>query len=168
MTFNERYYKLLKEEEAFSDVTIMTYDEYLNKKKIGTMSDIVAFCNKMLPKSPMTDITKRNLYERAGSIMLIAVDEEDGAIAGFLESYMSEGVRLLANGGVTEKYRKLGLCAKLWEIMREDIPQNKVVLHFRDSNMKQLHFYESMGFTDLTNVGEYMNGETKWEMTLFK
>jgi ribosomal protein S18 acetylase RimI-like enzyme len=165
MTFNEKYRRLLKEEESFSDVAIMTHEEYL---RIGGMDRIVEFYNRMLPKSRTTEESRRSIYKRPGTVALVAVDEADGEISGLLESYVSEGVRLLATGCVTEKYRNKRLYARMWQIALESIPEDEVKLRFRDSNMKQLHFYESMGFSELTDVGEYRNGETKWEMTLHR
>lgn len=155
--------KFLKLLESIDGIRILDYEDYIKEYDI---QDVLDFCTKMFPKSYFSREHKLSIYESDGAIILIAMDGDD--VVGICESYISNGIRLLANAAVAETHRKQGIFKKMWDITINRIPESKIVVHFRDSNKGQLHFYESLGFSNLQNVGNYMNGEIKWEMDLVK
>ena len=149
--------------ETLDTVIILDYKDYIKRYDID---DVLDFCSEIFPKSPFSKERKQSIYNSAGAIILIAMDGDN--VVGICESYVSNGVRLLANAAVAKSHRNQGLFKKMWDIAINRIPERKIVVHFRDSNKGQLHFYESMGFSNLQNVGNYKNGEIKWEMDLVK
>jgi len=155
--------KSLKEEEKFQDIVIYSYDEYIDNGY--DLNDVVDFYNKMFPKSQHDLSFKENKYSQSNSIVLIAVDKEDDRVVGLLESWMSNGERLLSTVCVYEQYQGMGLLKRLHEMFIKQCKDNTIILHFRDSNKAKLEkVYNNLGYTNLQDVGSYMNGEIKWEM----
>ncbi|MFA6537147.1 MAG: GNAT family N-acetyltransferase [Patescibacteria group bacterium] len=140
-----------------------------NLKKIEAITE---FYNENFPKSKNSVDFKVRKYANRELQPIVLTISESGKIVGLLESWLVEDdlqTRILVTLAVDEKYRGKGLAKKLLSkafqaTSKED--DFTWVLHFRDSKKQQLaSFYAAAGFGDLVDVGNYKNGETKWEMT---
>lgn len=169
----KKYYRFLL--EALDNVKLLpdnikliNYQEYVSNYG-GSIEKIVSFYNVYLPKSARSVSRHRELYQRPDTIVWVAIDvEKNNKLISLLESYHdSDGERLLSTGATDIDYRKMNIYKNLWVEALKQIPENVITCHFRDSNMKQLYFYKSLGFKNEKNVGEYMNGEVKWEMVYY-
>ena len=142
-------------------ITILDYDtdkEKFDSKKITT------FYNEIFPKTPHLETFKINKWEKPDSETFMAMDGDK--IVGLLESWKSNGKRVLATAAVAEGYREQGVFKTMFEVFKNKIHGEQIVVHFRDSKKETLEkVYTSLGFSNLKEAGKYKNNEIKWEMT---
>ena len=147
--------------EELSNIKIVEYIDF--EKSGGRLSDVTEFYNKEFKKSQHSDSFKRSKYEKSDSVILVALLNDK--IVGLLESWVNDDKRILSTIVVDSKYRGQGLFKDMFNDFVKKIKEDKIYLHFRDSNRHYLEtVYKSIGFSELKEVGEYVNGETKWEM----
>lgn len=151
--------------EELADVQIVNYIDF--EKSGGKLSDLVEFYNNEFTKSQHSSDFKRNRYKSPESIVLVGLLNDK--IVGLLESWIIHDQRTLVTIVVDSKYRGQGLFRDMFEDFVKRVPEEEIVLHFRDSNKSALEkVYHSIGFSDLKDVGEYSNGEIRWEMSYNK
>ena len=146
-----------------TDTHFYFLDQWDQRQNIK-LQKITQYYNEKFPKSPHSLSFKRNKYSNDG-IVIVMLDNEDD-IVGLLQSWKQDSnTRTLATVQVDTSLRGNSYLRQLFTMLRQKNRQNKIVLHFRQSNYNNLvNKYKAIGFSQLNKVGHYTNGQVKYQM----
>jgi ribosomal protein S18 acetylase RimI-like enzyme len=136
----------------------------LKKQKDILIDDYVDFYNSNFPNSQHSKTFKEDLLNN-GIVLTIVKDKK---IIALIEGKQNIDHNLLITLVVDKNYQNRGYAKKLFNDYKNKINNYPIVLHFRESKEKELtNFYQNLGFKDKKVVGNYRNGEKKFEMKFY-
>ena len=155
-------------QELSNDVQLLNWQQWQDDDKIFK---ITRFYNGIFTNSQHRYWYKLKQYYNYSRQPIIIVAIKDDNVIGLLQSWkpkLNTGIkdtRLLVTVAVDQQYRSKGYFKQMFNMMLQRAKQSNIILHFRQSNKNKLQpKYTKMGFKDIEIVGQYKNGQNKYQM----